>query len=129
MALFEKWIRLEGMTLDVNIGVHDFEKKGPQPYKIDIGLKLVDDYFVRTESLSETVDYDRLRNGVMDVFRDRHINLQETAIQEIVSLCFALDQRVTEADVSLAKTNVYDNCKSVGLHYLVNREDWSKQFG
>jgi len=39
----EKWIRLLGLRLHVSIGIHDFEKKKPQPYKMDIGLLLDDE--------------------------------------------------------------------------------------
>lgn len=121
----EKWIRLNGLHLDVSIGIHDFEKAGPQPYRLDIGLRLSEDYWAGQDAISETVDYDKLRNAVTNHLRSRHFNLQETVIQEIMVLCFELDERVIAADVKTAKTSVYPDCESVGLHYVASRQEWA----
>lgn len=121
----EKWIRLKGLRLAVSIGIHDFEKTGPQPYQLDIGLRLVNDYRTRHDSISETVDYDALRSSVSAHLKSIHFNLQETVIQDVIGLCFALDPRVIAVDVSTSKTAVYPDCDAVGLHYCLNRDEWT----
>lgn len=123
----EKWIRLEGLRLAVSIGIHDFERIGPQPYKLDIGLRLVDHYRTIHDSITETVDYDELRSSVTTHLESRHFNLQETVIQNVVGLCFALDNRVIAVDIKTSKTSVYPDCDAVGLHYVVNRDEWNLQ--
>jgi len=119
----EKWIRLDGLRLAVSIGIHDFERLGPQPYKVDIGLRLVHHYRTLHDSIAETVDYDKLRSTVTAHLESRHFNLQETVIQDIVQLCFALDDRVMAVDIKTSKTFVYPDCDAVGLHYLLNRDE------
>ncbi|MDO8317692.1 dihydroneopterin aldolase [Rhodoferax sp.] len=120
----EKWIRLLGLRLHVSIGIHDFEKKKPQPYKMDIGLLLDAGYRTYHDAISETVDYDALRSRVSAHLGSRHFNLQETVIQEVIDICFEIDPRIRAVDVSTAKTAVYPDCDAVGLHYQVTRADW-----
>jgi dihydroneopterin aldolase len=56
--------------------------------------------------------------------RSRHFNLQETLMQEVINICFALDGRVCAVDVRSAKTAVYPDCNSVGLRYSMTRAEW-----
>jgi dihydroneopterin aldolase len=120
----EKWIELDGLQLPVSIGIHDFEKTGPQPYRLDLRLAIDDHYRTRQDQIAETVDYDALRARVSALVRSRHFNLQETLVQEVIDICFGLDARVRAVDVRSAKTAVYPDCDSVGLHYRMTRAEW-----
>jgi dihydroneopterin aldolase len=120
----EKWIELDGLQLPVSIGIHDFEKTGPQPYRLDLRLAIDDHYRTRQDQIAETVDYDALRAQVSALVRSRHFNLQETLVQEVIDICFGLDTRVRAVDVRSAKTAVYPDCDSVGLHYRMTRAEW-----
>lgn len=120
----QKWIRLEGLGLQVSIGIHAFERQAPQPYRLDIGLQLDSTYQTLNDAITETVDYDALRLRVLAHLGSRHFNLQETLIQDVISLCFALDTRIMAVDVRSAKTAVYPDCAAVGLHYQVARTEW-----
>ena len=120
----EKWIERGGLQLPVSIGIHDFEKNGPQPYRLDLRLAIDDSYRTRQDLIAETVDYDALRAQVSALVRSRHFNLQETLVQEVLDICFGLDARVQAADVRSAKTAVYPDCDSVGLHYRMTRAEW-----
>lgn len=123
----EKWIWLDGLRLNVSIGIHAFEKTGPQPYRLDIGLRLINNYRTSRDEIAETVDYDALRTRVSEHLHSRHFNLQETVIQDVIKICFEIDERILGVDVKTAKTSVYPNCDAVGLHYIVSRQDWSGQ--
>lgn len=122
--LMQKWIKLVGLELDVSIGIHDFEQTGPQPYRLDIGLLLVNNYWAANDAISETVDYDTLRQLVRHHVQSKHFNLQETLIQDVVAICFELDDRVIGIDIATAKTAVYPDCQSVGLHYVMSRAEY-----
>lgn len=120
----QKWIRLVGLKLNVSIGIHEFERCDAQPYKLDIGLQLVNSYRAVNDAITETVDYDRLRALVSKHLISKHFNLQETAIQDVVAICFNLDERIIGVDVATAKTSVYPDCDAVGLHYVIARGEW-----
>lgn len=115
---------MDGLKLAVSIGIHDFERTGPQPYLLDIGLQLSEGYRSFHDSLDETVDYDALRSLVSAHLESRHFNLQETLMQDVITICFALDIRVIAVDIRTHKTTVYPNCNSVGLHYQIERAEW-----
>jgi dihydroneopterin aldolase len=120
----DKWIELVALQLPVSIGIHAFEKTGPQPFRLDLRLALDADYRTRHDSIAETVDYDALRAQVSALMGSRHFNLQETLMQEVINICFALDGRVRAVDVRSSKTAVYPDCDSVGLHYSMTRAEW-----
>ena len=120
----KKWIRMNGLKLNVSIGIHDFEQTGPQPYRLDIGLQLENSYQTFHDAITETVDYDALRSAVSAHLGSRHFNLQETVIQDVITICFALDTRVMAVDVRTAKTAVYPDCDAIGLHYQLERAEW-----
>lgn len=121
----QKWIRLTGLRLNVSIGIHDFEKTGPQPYRLDIGLLLRGNYVTEHDQIEETVDYDLLRNRVITHLTGRHFNLQETLMQDVLRICFELDQRVIGVDIATAKTAVYPDCDAVGLHYVMGISEYT----
>jgi dihydroneopterin aldolase len=122
----EKWIRLTGLRLNVAIGIHAFEQAGPQPYQLDVGLRLVNNYRTLHDQIDETVDYDQLRTRLVNYLVSRHFNLQETVIQDAIGICFSIDARVVEVDVRTAKTSVYPDCDAVGLHYRLTRDEWAR---
>jgi len=121
----EKWIRLDGFRLNVSIGIHDFERIGPQPYRLDIALQLTNGYRTTRDEITETVDYDKLRNNVKVHLASKHFNLQETLVQDVIGICFSLDSRIIKVEIKTAKTSVYPDCDAVGLHYAIGRAEWS----
>jgi FolB domain-containing protein len=123
----QKWINLAGLNSNVSIGIHEFERVAKQPYTLNISLQLHSSYKTKNDSIEEAVDYDRLRSRVLSHLDSQHFNLQETVIQNVIDICFELDLRVIAIDISTAKTAVYPDCASVGLHYISTREEWLQQ--
>jgi len=120
----QKTIRLDGLRLPVSIGIHEFERKQPQEYVLDIMLGLPDEYRIDSDDIAQAVNYDALRDQVTALLGSQHFNLQETVIQRVLDICFRLDDRVGWVDVRTRKTQVYPDCESVGLHYRVMRDKW-----
>ena len=119
-----KRMKLEALVVDTSIGIHDFERQAPQPYRVDIGLRLAEDYQPQNDDICETVNYDTLRSRVKDYLGAKHISLQETVIRDLIAICFELDARVLGVDIQVAKTTVYPDCDAVGLHYELTRQEW-----
>jgi 7,8-dihydroneopterin aldolase/epimerase/oxygenase len=99
----------------INIGVHDFEKKGEQRVLINVDL-----YIPLTQStptadeLHEVVDYDVMRRTIAERVGRGHIHLQETLCDDILALMLA-HPRVKAARVSTEKPDVYPDCDAVGV--------------
>ncbi len=106
---------LKNYRVDVRMGVHAFEKKGPQPIVINVEL------FVpirlstpKADRLDEVVDYDFIRECVAARVAQRHIQLQETLCDELLADMLA-HPSVRAARVSTQKPTVYPDCDAVGV--------------
>ena len=106
---------LKDFAISMNIGVHDFEKKGEQ--RVIVNVDLYVPLALNTPShddLSEVVDYDFMRQTIADIIADGHIELQETFCDEIVKRMLA-HPRVQATRVSTEKPDVYPDCQGVGV--------------
>lgn len=105
---------LRNYEVSLNIGVHDFEKRGEQ--RVLINVELYIPLAVSTpqrDELEEVVDYDFIRRSIVQRVKQGHIHLQETLCDDILRLMLA-HPRVKAARVSTEKPDVYPDCDSVG---------------
>jgi dihydroneopterin aldolase len=99
----------------INIGVHDFEKKGEQRVIINVELYVpLAQSTPQADKLDEVLDYDFIRRSVMGRVAKGHIHLQETLVDDLLALMLAHPQ-VRAARVSTAKPDVYPDCAAVGV--------------
>jgi dihydroneopterin aldolase len=98
----------------INIGVHEFEKKGEQRVKINVDLYVPLALSTPTEDqLDEVLDYDFIRRTIAERVSHGHIHLQETLADDVLRLMLA-HPRVRAARVATEKPDVYPDCDAVG---------------
>ncbi|WP_321396411.1 dihydroneopterin aldolase [Emcibacter sp.] len=114
-------IILENFETLVSIGIHDHERAAPQRIIFNIVLT-VNTNCPEQDHIEEVLDYDFLRTGITELIEARHYNLQESLCRDIVALCFGQTQ-VIAAQVSSRKTDVYEDCDSVGYQIEAQRTD------
>ena len=106
---------LRDYAIWINIGVHDFEKKGEQRVLINVDLYVPLALSTpKADKLAEVLDYDFIRRTVMARVAQGHIHLQETLADDLLQLMLAHPQ-VRAARVSTAKPDVYPDCDAVGV--------------
>lgn len=106
---------LRNYEVQINIGVHDFEKKGEQRVLINIELYVPLEHSSPTEDkLHEVVDYDFMRDTVARRMAQGHIHLQETLCDDVLTAMLK-HPHVLAARVSTEKPDVYPDCESVGV--------------
>ena len=99
----------------INIGVHDFEKKGEQRVLINVDLYVPLALSQPThDQLDDVVDYDFIRRTVSQRVAQGHIHLQETLCDDIAGMMLAHD-KVRGVRVSTEKPDVYPDCDAVGV--------------
>jgi 7,8-dihydroneopterin aldolase/epimerase/oxygenase len=99
----------------INIGVHDFEKKGEQRVRINVDLYVPLALSTPHEDkLDEVVDYDFIRREIMARVAQGHIHLQETLADDVLARLLA-HPRVRAARVATEKPDVYPDCDAVGV--------------
>lgn len=115
-------IFLREVVLDANIGIHAFEKAGPQKLVINVDL------FVplavttpRHDKIAEVVDYDIVRSVVRKRIERGHINLQETLVDDIATELLTYPG-VTAVRVASEKPDVYEDVEAVGIEVLRFKE-------
>ena len=120
MPITSSKLFLRDFDVQANIGIHEFEKAGPQRLLISVDLE-IDTADVKDEDDIRTViDYDFLRREILDIISGRHFNLQETLCREIIAMA-ARHDNVTRATVSTRKPDVYPDCAAVGVELTYTR--------
>jgi dihydroneopterin aldolase len=61
------------------------------------------------DRLDDVLDYDRLRQGVLDLLSQGHINLLETLGERVVQMCFRHHQ-VQGVHLQIAKLEAHEDC-------------------
>ncbi|WJF90502.1 dihydroneopterin aldolase [Paraburkholderia bonniea] len=114
---------LRNYEVRINIGVHEFEKRGEQ--RVVINVELFVPLALSTpveDQLSEVVDYDFMRSTIARRVAQGHIHLQETLCDDLVKTMLAHPQ-VRAARVSTEKPDVYPDCDGVGVEVFRLKED------
>lgn len=99
----------------INIGVHEFEKRGEQ--RVLINVDLYTPLALTTpnaDELDEVLDYDFMRRTIAEYVSRGHIHLQETLCDAVLARMLA-HPKVKAARVSTAKPDVYPDCEAVGV--------------
>jgi len=113
---------LRNYEVYVNIGVHDFEKRGEQRVVINIDLFVpLSQSTPREDKLREVVDYDFMRATVAARIAQGHIQLQETLCDDLMRVLLAHD-RVRAVRISTEKPDVYPDCDAVGVEVFRIKE-------
>jgi 7,8-dihydroneopterin aldolase/epimerase/oxygenase len=106
----------------INIGVHDFEKKGEQRVKINVDLYVpLADSTPQHDELDEVLDYDFIRREIMARVAQGHIHLQETLADDVLARLLA-HPKVRAARVATEKPDVYPDCDAVGCEVFKIKE-------
>jgi dihydroneopterin aldolase len=99
----------------INIGVHDFEKKGEQRVLINVDLYIPLALSTpKEDNLAEVVDYDFMRETIARRMAQGHVHLQESLCDDVVGAMLA-HPRVRAVRVSTMKPDVYPDCEGVGV--------------
>ena len=106
---------LRNYEVMINIGVHEFEKKGEQRVLINVELYIpLAMSTPKDDQLHEVVDYDFMRETIAKRIAQGHVHLQETLCDDVVKAMLA-HPRVRAVRVSTMKPDVYPDCEGVGV--------------
>lgn len=113
---------LSNYEVYINIGVHDFEKRGEQRVLINVDLFVpLTENTPKKDSLDEVVDYDFMRQSIVQRVARGHIHLQETLCDDVAKIMLA-HPSVRAVRVSTAKPDVYPDCDAVGVEIFLIKE-------
>ena len=114
---------LRNYEVMINIGVHDFEKRGEQRVLINVDLYIpLAQSTPKDDQLEEVVDYDFMRETVARRMAQGHVHLQETLCDDVARSMLA-HPRVRAVRVSTMKPDVYPDCEGVGVEVFQIKEE------
>ena len=106
---------LRNYIVNANIGIHAAEKNGAQRIVINVELFVpLAETFPLNDDIYEVLDYDLIRQKIVQRIAQGHINLQETLCDDIARLLLA-HPLVRAVGVSTEKPDVYADCEAVGV--------------
>jgi dihydroneopterin aldolase len=113
---------LRDYAVNIDIGVHDFEKEAPQRVLVNVDLYVPLALSTpKADELDEVLDYDFIRRTVLQRVAKGHIQLQETLADDVLALMLA-HPKVRAARVSTSKPDVYPDCAEVGVEVFAMKE-------
>jgi dihydroneopterin aldolase len=114
---------LRNYEVMINIGVHEFEKKGEQRVLINVDLYIPLALSTpKDDQLDEVVDYDFMRETIARRMAQGHVQLQETLCDDVVKAMLA-HPNVRAARVSTMKPDVYPDCEGVGVEVFQIKDE------
>jgi len=114
---------LRNYEVMINIGVHDFEKKGEQRVLINVDLYIPLALSTpKDDHLAEVVDYDFMRVTIANRMAQGHVHLQETLCDDVVRAMLA-HPNVRAVRVSTMKPDVYPDCEGVGVEVFQIKDE------
>ena len=99
---------LRDLTVAARIGAYHPERDRTQKLRINLCVYLKPPFTTR-DRLEEVLNYDVLRQGILDLLAAGHINLLETLGERIVQMCFS-HAEVQGVHVQIAKLEAHEDC-------------------
>ena len=115
LALDCRLLSLRRHELPVRIGVHGFERQGPQRLWFDVDLCVrLRDAAAAHDHIAHTLDYDFIRDVIAGAVGQAHHELQETLCDAVLAAVLRRPE-VQAARVATRKPDVYADSASVGV--------------
>ena len=95
-----------------SIGIHDFERAKKQRITVDLEVLLSTDKEPQADTIEQALNYDTIREMVIEIAASRHFDLQETLARTIFDAVLALST-VDALMVRTAKPDIYEDVESV----------------
>jgi dihydroneopterin aldolase len=80
---------IHDLVLDIEIGVHHYEKGATQRVRFSVDVDLTPSAHALDDDISRTFDYDTILSGIKAIVARGHINLVETLAEDVARHCLA----------------------------------------
>ncbi|MFP4055082.1 MAG: dihydroneopterin aldolase [Phycisphaerae bacterium] len=105
-------IRINDLLLESIIGVYEDEREAPQPISVHIELEYDASHAIRSDDISQAIDYDQMVQQICKEVRLTRFNLLESLADFVLRQVLA-HPRVIQAAVTVEKPNALENAESV----------------
>jgi dihydroneopterin aldolase len=117
-------VALDEVCVTVNCGLHPWERHPERPSRLLISVRLYAPLVTARAADAPIIDYDVIRDRILALETEGHIDLVETVADRITEACFA-DARVIACSVSIRKPDIYNETRGAGIDVVRTRARWS----
>jgi dihydroneopterin aldolase len=117
-------LALDDVCVNISCGLHPWERHAERPTRLMISARI---YALLTTPRADQmpiIDYDRVRNRILDLENEGHIDLLETVADRVTDACF-IDGRVVACHVSIRKPDIYNESRGAGVDLFRTRAHWN----
>jgi len=107
-SLDERALFIRDLVVPAQIGAYQREQGRLQKLRLDLRVTLRPP-FDWHDRLDDVLNYDLLRQGILDIVAAGHIHLLETLAERIVDLCFS-HAKVKGVHLQIAKLEAHGDC-------------------
>ena len=108
----ERRFILQGLETQASIGIYDYERVAPQRILIDAELCLYATTEPLDDQIESTLNYDIIRETILDIVSAQHYDLQETLARRLFDALQLLDG-VLSVRVRTSKPDAYEDCEMI----------------
>ena len=108
-------IYIHQLKANAIIGVYDFEKIKPQPLFLDIKMKVDLRSAGKSDDLSETIDYAKVAEQVLNHIENTQYELLETLAENLCQQLLATYPSLQKITIKLSKPEAVPQAQTVGI--------------
>lgn len=114
-------IFVSDLEVACSIGVHAHERGRPQKVRVNADLWTRKGAAPLDDDIANVVSYEDVVTRIETLLGRGHINLVETAAEEIAAACLA-DPRVLKVRIRIEKLEVFANAAGAGVEVIRHRD-------
>ena len=118
---YKRKILITDLTLQMFIGIHDFEKKKKQEVKFNINISIKPSLTPIENKINSIVNYETVIKNITKLTKDKHYELLETLAEDIFSNLF-LTENIIKIKLRIEKPEIIKNTSSVGVEITKKRK-------
>lgn len=107
---------LRDISVEARIGIHPWERHADRPSRLVVNVEM----FAPGKTPKNFINYDRIHDAFKSWTGRDHIDLLETLVEEVVTLCFAIPE-VAACRVSVVKPDIFNDTAAVGIEVYRRR--------
>ena len=119
---YKRKVLISDLTLQMSIGIHDFEKTKKQEVKFNINIEIDPSLTPIKNKINSIVNYETIIKNITKLTKDKHYELLETLAEDIFYELFK-NINIKKIKLKIEKTQIIKNTSSVGIEITKKNYD------
>tara|TARA_B110000914_G_scaffold39463_1_gene32914 strand:- start:137 stop:547 length:411 start_codon:yes stop_codon:yes gene_type:complete len=117
---YKRKVLITDLTLQMSIGIHDFEKIKKQEVKFNINIDINPSLAPIKEKINSIVNYETVIKNITKLTENKHYQLLESLAEDIFFELFK-NSNIQKINLKIEKTQIIKNTSSVGVEITKKR--------